>query len=114
MPVRSIITAPADGARLPAGALTVRGAAWAGDRTVSRVELSLDRGASWQPAALKPPRNRYDWQRWSLSVAPPQGAVTIMARATDDAGATQPETPELWNPGGYGGNAVHRIAVSIG
>ena len=46
MPVRSIITAPANGTRLPAGTreVALRGAAWAGDLTVSRVDVSTDAG----------------------------------------------------------------------
>jgi DMSO/TMAO reductase YedYZ molybdopterin-dependent catalytic subunit len=111
MPVRSIITHPADGARIAGGSVAVRGAAWAGDHTVSHVEISLDRGATWQRADLRPPRNRYDWQRWSAHIALPAGAAIVMARATDDRGLTQPETPALWNPGGYGGNAIHTIAL---
>jgi DMSO/TMAO reductase YedYZ molybdopterin-dependent catalytic subunit len=114
MPVRSIITHPADGARVEGEHLQVRGAAWAGDLSVSHVEVSLD-GADWQRAALKPPRNRYDWQRWSAEVAlPASGAVVIHARATDENGVTQPDAPTLWNPGGYGGNAIHRIAIWVG
>src|SRR6185312_8300783 len=42
MPVRSIITHPADGARVASTSLDVRGAAWAGDFAVSRVEVSVD------------------------------------------------------------------------
>jgi hypothetical protein len=115
MPVRSIITYPAEGARIPAApTLEIRGFAWAGDDAVARVEVSVDGGA-WQEAALKPPRNRYDWQRWHASVPlPASGAAVLRVRATDTAGNVQPETPANWNPGGYGGNAIHRIAVWVG
>ena len=69
MPVRSIVSAPADGARYPAGtrAIDIRGAAWAGDDGVARVEVTLDGGATWTEAAMTPPRNRYDWVRWQAS-----------------------------------------------
>src|SRR5215212_1796408 len=69
MPVRSIITNPANGTRLPTGtrAVALRGAAWAGDLSVKRVDLSADFGATWTEAALTPPRNRYDWTRWTAS-----------------------------------------------
>ncbi|MFL6303969.1 MAG: sulfite oxidase [Candidatus Sulfotelmatobacter sp.] len=115
MPVRSIITHPVDGARISdAATIEVRGAAWAGDHVVRRVEVSLG-GETWQAAELKPLRNRYDWQRWSAQVAlPASGAVAIRARATDENGVTQPESPALWNPGGYGGNAIHRVAIWAG
>lgn len=114
MPVRSIITSPAEGARIAAAPnLEMGGFAWAGNDAVARVEASVDGGA-WREAVLKPPRNRYDWQRWRAAIAlPPSGAAVLRVRATDTAGNVQPETPANWNPGGYGGNAIHRIAVWI-
>jgi sulfite oxidase len=94
--------------------IEVRGAAWAGDFHVERVEVSGD-GANWQRAELRAPRNRYDWQRWTASVPlPSSGSTVIRVRATDENGLTQPEHPTLWNPGGYGGNAIHRVAVWVG
>ncbi|MBZ6075609.1 sulfite oxidase [Microvirga puerhi] len=117
MPVRSIVTAPADGATYPAGTrqIAIRGAAWAGDDTVVRVALSVDRGKTWVDATLEPLCNRYDWARWAVSLAVPgDGACEIWARATDATGRTQPLAPENWNPNGYGCNAVHRVAITVG
>jgi DMSO/TMAO reductase YedYZ molybdopterin-dependent catalytic subunit len=117
MPVRSILTAPACGARLPAGTrrLEVRGAAWAGDDAVARVDLSADGGATWTAATLAAPRNRYDWVRFSGALPLPRdGAYEVLARAGDDRGHRQPLTPSNWNPHGYGCNAVHRIRVTVG
>ena len=55
MPVRSIITSPANGAKLAAGTKEVklRGAAWAGDLTVRQVDVSTDFGATWTRAKLE-------------------------------------------------------------
>ena len=117
LPVRSIITSPADGTRLPAGSRTldVRGAAWAGELSVRAVDLSLDHGATWQRTTLGEQRNPYDWQRWTATVAlPSDGYFEICARATDSNGTMQPYAVGSWNPGGYGGNAMHRIAVTVG
>ena len=49
MPVRSIITSPANGTKLAAGTKEVklRGASWAGDLTVKQVDISTDFGATW-------------------------------------------------------------------
>jgi DMSO/TMAO reductase YedYZ molybdopterin-dependent catalytic subunit len=116
MPVRSIITAPANGATLPAGtrSLDLRGAAWDGDHGIRAVDVSLDFGASWQPASLAEPRNRYDWRRWTARVALPQdGYYEIWSRATDETGTMQPHIAGNWNPSGYGGNPMHRIALLI-
>lgn len=117
MPVRSIVTAPADGAAYPAGTreIVVRGAAWAGDDTVSGVAVSIDGGKTWNEAQLEPLRNRYDWARWSARLPlPGEGAFQVLARATDSRGKTQPLQAENWNPNGYGCNAVHRVAITVG
>jgi sulfite oxidase len=117
MPVRSIITNPANGTRLPSGSREVRlrGAAWAGDLEVRRVDLSLDFGATWRQAVLVAPRNRYDWRRWTATLKlPSDGYYEIWARATDSAEKTQPHVAGNWNPQGYAGNPMHRIAVLVG
>ena len=48
LPMRSIITSPAHGTRLPAGTrdLPLRGAAWDGDVGVARVDVSINFGQS--------------------------------------------------------------------
>jgi DMSO/TMAO reductase YedYZ molybdopterin-dependent catalytic subunit len=117
MPVRSIITAPVNGTRLPAGTreVALRGAAWAGDLTVSRVDVSTDAGQTWTQATLAPTRNRYDWNRWTASVPlPSDGYYEIGTRATDANGRMQPPVAHNWNPQGYGGNTMHRVAVLVG
>ncbi len=59
MPVRSIITSPMNGTSFGKDVREVklRGAAWAGDLTVRRVDVSIDYGASWRPAQLAAPKN---------------------------------------------------------
>jgi DMSO/TMAO reductase YedYZ molybdopterin-dependent catalytic subunit len=117
MPVRSIITSPANGTKLAAGAkeLNLRGAAWAGDYEVRRVDISIDYGATWTRAKLEKPKNKYDWQRWTATVKlPSDGYYEIWTRGTDTRGVAQPHVAGLWNPQGYGGNPMHRVAVLIG
>ncbi|HEX6980839.1 MAG TPA: sulfite oxidase [Alphaproteobacteria bacterium] len=116
MPVRAIITNPANGTELPDGTrrIALRGAAWAGEKTVRQVDVSIDYGASWQPADLGQPRNKYDWQRWTATVTlPSQGYYEIWCRATDSDGKMQPHAAPNWNPQGYGGNPINRIAVLV-
>jgi sulfite oxidase len=113
MPVRSVLTSPAQDAKV-SKTVSVRGAAWAGDQTVRLVEISADRGASWQRAELSPPKNPYDWTRFTATVTfATSGAQEIWSRATDSAGKTQPYEAQGWNPHGYGANPVHRIAVNV-
>ena len=116
MPVRSIVTFPADGARLASGArkLDLRGHAWAGDHDIKSVEVSTDYGVTWQSAKVNAPANRFAWQRFTASVdLPASGYYEIWAKATDSKGTAQPFTAANWNPQGYGGNPLNRIRVLV-
>ncbi len=116
MPVRSIITSPANGATFAKDTREVklRGAAWAGDLTVRRVDVSTDFGATWKRVSLERPKNKYDWQRWTAAVTlPSDGYYEIWTRATDSTGRMQPHIAGNWNPQGYGGNPVHRVAIKV-
>ena len=115
MPVKSVITFPKTGALLPVGQpLALRGHAWAGDRAVRDLSVSIDFGATWQKADLKPPKNRLAWQHWSAAIPFPRlGYYEVWAKATDDAGVSQPMVMPQWNPEGYCNNSCHRIAVKI-
>jgi sulfite oxidase len=117
MPMRSIITSPAHGTRLPSGtrALPLRGAAWDSDGGIAQVEISIDFGQSWQQTAMTAPTNRYDWTRWTHTVKlPSDGYFELWVRATDKKGTPQPFAAANWNPQGYGANPINRIAVVIG
>jgi DMSO/TMAO reductase YedYZ molybdopterin-dependent catalytic subunit len=117
MPVRSILTNVAHGSRLPAGtrSLDIRGHAWAGDHSVRAVHASVDFGATWHPMQVAAPANRHAWQRWQGRVAlPTDGYFEVWYRATDDQGRMQPHAAANWNPQGYGGNPVSRVAVLVG
>lgn len=117
MPVRSIITSPANGTKLAGNVreISLRGAAWDGDLSVQRVDVSIDYGATWWPAQLQPTKNRYDWRRWTARLkVPSEGYYEIWSRATDQRGTSQPHIAGNWNPQGYGANPMHRVAVLIG
>jgi len=116
MPVRSIITSPAHGTSFGKDVrdINLRGAAWAGDFTVQRVDVSTDYGATWRAASVQAPKNPYDWQRWTATVrVPSEGYYEIWTRATDSRGIMQPHVAGNWNPQGYGGNPMHRVAIRI-
>ena len=113
MVIKSLITSPESGIKLPKGerSVLVRGHAWAGDNTASKLDLSIDFGVTWIQAKLDPPPNPYAWQRFSQTVRLPQeGYYEIWARATDDQGRMQPFAI-AWNPKGYMNNSMHRISV---
>lgn len=116
MPVKSVVTYPKSGAMISSGTkLAVRGHAWAGDRSVKKIESSIDFGATWQPCVLEAPVNRLAWQHWNTKIKfPLNGYYEVWVRATDDKGISQPMIAPAWNPGGYLNNACERIAVKVG
>lgn len=115
MIVKSLITHPVSGIKTPLNkTLDLRGKAWAGDRSVKEMYVSIDFGATWQKAKLKKPLNRLAWQEWSASVKFPEtGYYEVWARAVDSVGESQPMVLPGWNPRGYLNNACHRIAVRV-
>jgi DMSO/TMAO reductase YedYZ molybdopterin-dependent catalytic subunit len=93
MQVKSAISRPAFHEQIAAGKLyRVFGAAWAGEADITKVEVSTDGGASWQPAKLLDEPMPFTWRRWEYEWQVPGGAnrYTVMARATDKLGRTQP------------------------
>ena len=115
MPVKSLITYPRSGAIINEGrSLAIRGHAWAGELSVTKMEYSIDFGATWQTCQLKAPANRLAWQHFNATVKFPQkGYYEIWARATDSNGLSQPMLLPGWNPKGYLNNACHRIAIKV-
>ncbi|MFL5347521.1 MAG: sulfite oxidase [Hyalangium sp.] len=114
MRVKSQISSPAEGERVAPGRVVVQGMAWSGERRVVQVEVAVDGGESWQPATLLETPRPSAWVRWAFTwedAAP--GRHTLRARATDEAGETQPELAP-WNRLGYGNNAVQVRVVDVG
>ena len=71
-------------------------------------------GATWQKMTLAKPKNKFDWQRWTGTVKlASDGYYELWVRATDEKGVAQPHTAGNWNPQGYGGNPIHRVAIRI-
>ncbi|MFM9887875.1 MAG: molybdopterin-dependent oxidoreductase [Burkholderiales bacterium] len=100
----AIIVAPRHGSSLGLTATEIFGWAWAASG-VARVEISADGGLTWQQASLEP-RAQWSWQRFSVQWLPPaSGAYTLMARATDARGVTQPMERAR--------NSVHTVRVDV-
>jgi DMSO/TMAO reductase YedYZ molybdopterin-dependent catalytic subunit len=111
--VKSLITKPLEGATLTPGKIDVAGFAWAGEGDITRVDISTDHGASWQPAKLTGENARYTWRRFEFSFnAGKAESYLIMARATDANGRSQPVNPP-WNPSGYLWNAPDSVRVEV-
>jgi DMSO/TMAO reductase YedYZ molybdopterin-dependent catalytic subunit len=111
--VKSLIASPGNGAKLKPGLQVVRGVAWAGEADVTRVDISTDGGASWNPAQLGKDEAKYAWRLWSHPWKPQRsGDYTILSRATDTQGRVQPGSA-VWNPSGYFYNACDQVRVYV-
>ena len=111
--VKSVISEPSDGASVNSGKVIVHGTAWAGEADITKVEISTDSGTTWNPAKLGHDQAHYAWRLWSYDwKAHKPGDYTILSRATDSQGRTQPSTP-AWNPSGYLYNAVDQVKIHV-
>ncbi|HEU4324408.1 MAG TPA: molybdopterin-dependent oxidoreductase [Roseiflexaceae bacterium] len=114
LPVNAAICTPADGATLEPGVCLVRGYAISGcGAPVRRVELSADNGQTWLPASVEG-SEPWAWQLWELRLPLAPGRHTLLVRATDAEGRSQPaDLKDVWNFKGYANNAWHRVTVEV-
>jgi len=98
--------------QVPLGLVPVAGIAFAGDRGISKVEISADGGNTWTTASLVDPLSQYTWVFWSASWNPPAtGEYHLEVRATDGEGNLQTATMNAPFPGGATGYQVVDISV---
>src|ERR1700746_3297037 len=93
MQVKAEIARPAEGETVPANrSVPVHGAAWACDAEITKVELSTDGGVTWKDAKLLGESKPNAWRLWQFNWQTPlsPGTQTLIARATDSRGLTQP------------------------
>jgi DMSO/TMAO reductase YedYZ molybdopterin-dependent catalytic subunit len=118
---RAVITAPVEGEEIRGPAIEIRGYAWSGAAPVARVQVATGslRSTSqeeWRAATLGPARTSFAWREFVLKVligSPWDGIpVDLLARATDEAGNSQPlkaRRTEL----GYMNNAVRPVRIRV-
>lgn len=116
MNVKSQILTPLPEAKLTAGETKLVGVAFNdGAAAIEAVLVSTDKGQSWKPARLTPPKDLTGWTRWEASVPLAVGAHEIWSRAVDRLGRSQPLDGAIsWNPHGYEWNGVEKIPVTVG
>jgi DMSO/TMAO reductase YedYZ molybdopterin-dependent catalytic subunit len=115
MQVKAQIARPGIGDSICAGEVyRVQGAAWTADAEISKVEFSADGGETWSPAHLKGESVRNAWRFWEFDWQAPtkRGKATLMAKATDSLGRTQPVERDD-DRGGYIVNHVLPIEVDV-
>ena len=96
---------------VPGQRVPVAGIAFAGDRVISKVEVSTDGGATWKSANIKDPLSKYTWVLWAAGFTPdaPQGTNRIVVRATDKTGKVQ--ISEVRPPFPDGNTGYHIIDI---
>ena len=109
--IKSSLTLPWP-ARLQAGRHTIHGYARSPNAEIDRVEWSDDEGASWHEASLFGPNQKYAWVEFHFDWSAEPGDRTIMTRATDNSGMTQPDRV-AFNHGGYLFNMAHPHPIKI-
>jgi DMSO/TMAO reductase YedYZ molybdopterin-dependent catalytic subunit len=116
MRTKSVLFAPLDGERLKAGKFEAYGVAFNdGSAAIESVLLSTDGGATWSRAQLEAPSGPYAWYWWRAALDLPRGEHTILARAVDALGRSQPLDPAAqWNPDGYAFSGADRVSVHVG
>jgi DMSO/TMAO reductase YedYZ molybdopterin-dependent catalytic subunit len=96
------------------GSVLVGGMAFAGDRGISKVEVSIDGGKTWEKAALKPPSSNLAWVLWAYEWRPSTlGEYTIYARATDGNGQVQTDAQADPFPSGATGYVMSAVNVVL-
>jgi DMSO/TMAO reductase YedYZ molybdopterin-dependent catalytic subunit len=93
-------------------AFTAAGIAWAGDRHISKVEVSTDGGASWTEAQLERELFALSWRRWEADLQLPSGEYDLLVRAYDGRGTVQEAQERAPHPSGSSG--YHSIRVTVG
>ena len=96
---------------ITAGKAELAGIAFAGDRGISKVEVSVDGGKTWQTATLKDPLGPYTWRLWRLEWDAKPGEYTVVVRATDGTGKVQTSTETDTLPNGATGWDTKSVRV---
>lgn len=104
---------PRDRDVLVAGPQMMGGIAFAGDRGISRVEVSLDGGETWREATIaeNPSPAGLSWVVWTMQWSPSPRAYELVLRATDGEGNLQTAETASTLPDGASG--YHRITVGV-
>ncbi|MFL6214322.1 MAG: molybdopterin-dependent oxidoreductase [Blastocatellia bacterium] len=93
------------------GEAEIAGIAFAGDRGISKIEVSTDGGATWEPAEVKLALSPLTWVLWHKHWTPPQaGKHRLVVRATDGRGNVQTSQYAPPDPSGSSGYDARTIS----
>ena len=98
----------------PGAPVPLRGIAMGGDCGVAAVDLSVDGGVTWTPAALGQDEGPYSFRQWTAqATAPASGSLAAMVRCTNTKRVAQPMVAN-WNGGGFMRNVIETVSLSVG
>jgi DMSO/TMAO reductase YedYZ molybdopterin-dependent catalytic subunit len=90
----------------------IAGIAFGGNEGISKIEVTMDGGNSWQEAMMKEPISINSWVLWYIEWNPQsQGKHIISVRATDGAGKIQPVG--FHEPFPDGSSGYHMIETTV-
>lgn len=91
----------------------LRGMAFAGDRGISKVEISTDSGQTWRAAQVDYTANKLCWSLWQYTWMPTAAmkSVQIVVRATDATGKVQIASDRP--PAPRGATGLHRVEAQV-
>ncbi len=90
----------------------IAGIAFAGDRGISKIEVSSDGCNTWKSATIKDPLSNYTWVLWTSGFTPKvAGDYKIVVRATDKTGRVQ--TSEFDDPFPDGASGYNTVNVKV-
>lgn len=114
MKIKSVFFAPIQNAAAKGPRVLASGVAWNdGTALIDAVELSSDGGQTWRRGELQR-AGRYAWQHWQATLSLPAGSHTLICRAVDTLGNTQPlDGAVAWNPDGYVWNGADRVTIRV-
>lgn len=113
--IKSVIFSPLQEDHPKAGEVEIKGVAFNdGTAPITTVEVSSDGGKTWTVADIEPPESPWAWHHFSARGKLSAGTNTLMSRATDALGRTQPiDGLTRWQPRGYEWNGVERMDITL-
>ena len=110
----SRIDVPSHESVIEGGTVSLGGVAFAGDRGISNVEVSVDGGATWTAAdSISEPLSPYTWVIWRAELPAPGAEFGVRVRATDGEGAVQTAEVAKSLPSGATGHHAIRLMAGV-
>jgi DMSO/TMAO reductase YedYZ molybdopterin-dependent catalytic subunit len=102
---------PKDGENFKSGDdVELHGVAYAGNKAITKVEVSNDDGKTWQAAKLTPQRSKYAWVLWTLPWNAVKGTSRVIVRCWADGVVQDPKDSDSLPEAASG---YHSVVISV-